>query len=219
MTGPDAVSLAEQRDILESVIAATTEGQAVSVYGSSWGGLVAAALAAHAPERISHLILGGIARSANEELAKIIGRAIEAIEANEPSRRGAPMVLESFGQRVPESLRRQIYTQFENMPIHHLRTLYGQLNRFLSFDATVEIDFQAIRAKTLFVVGECDSIVNSDEVSEISQLVNGSTMHLAAGLGHFLHWENIGLLQTYRRFFSDDGAPEIASPRQAAAQG
>jgi pimeloyl-ACP methyl ester carboxylesterase len=115
----------------------------------------------------------------------------------------APLMIEHFGQYIPESHKKQMIEQFRHMSREQLLSFYEHCS-FIeqASDISEFVDLASIRASTLIVTGEYDSILDVADVEQASQRIPHCEFKLIRGAGHFLHWERADILHTYSEFLA-----------------
>jgi pimeloyl-ACP methyl ester carboxylesterase len=202
LTGKPEISFEEQQDVLLKVIDVTNRNGKVILAAASWGTIISAAVAAKNPNLISKMILGSFGVKPNREVLYLIKEGKRLYDEGR-SEEIAPLMIEGFGQHIPDSQKRQIINQFGNMTE----------DEFVSFAAHCEfveqtdhieqfVDLSNIEAKTLIISGEYDAILDHNGIKKASKQIPDCVYKLVPGAGHFLHWEQPEILSTYREFLT-----------------
>ena len=111
LSGSNLVSLDEQVDILHAVIKNTHSNNDLTICTASWGGVVAVAFAAKYPQEVKRLNLASLGTKANQKMMETIKRGVE-IDMEDRDKM-ADTLIDSFGQGLPEKIRRKIINQFK----------------------------------------------------------------------------------------------------------
>ena len=202
LSGSLGVSFDEQVDVLHSVVMATNRNGPVCLAAASWGTIISAALAARHPELVEKMILGSFGAKPSKAVVEVIKAGQRFFDEGKPGEI-APLMIESFGQYIPESHKQQMIEQFRYMSREQLLSFYEHCS-FIeqASDISQFVDLGSIRASTLIVSGEYDSILDLADVEEASQLIPDCEFKLIRGAGHFLHWERADILHTYSEFLA-----------------
>tara|TARA_R110002167_G_scaffold186072_16_gene386982 strand:- start:341 stop:1189 length:849 start_codon:yes stop_codon:yes gene_type:complete len=207
LSGTAGVPLLEQVDVLHELLSHLDIQSCHRRYliGGSWGSIVSAVYAEHYPDVFHRLILGSFGTKPNSVMSSIIGEVQFYIESG----RGAeiaPMMIEKFGQYIPDVLKKQIISQFDNMSDQQFQSFYehsvfvAQLG-----DLKQHMNLELIKAPTLVVMGQFDTIMDLFDTRKATKLIPEGRFQLIKGVGHFLHWEQPEILTTYKTFFEENG--------------
>jgi pimeloyl-ACP methyl ester carboxylesterase len=202
LSGSPGVSFDEQVDVLHDVIKATNRNGSVYLAAASWGTIISAALAARHPELVDKMILGSFGSKPSKAVIEVIKAGQQLFDENRTDEI-APLMIEKFGQYIPESQKKQMIDQFRVM----------SRGQFLSFyehcvfveqasDISQFVDLSSIRASTLIISGEYDTILDIDDIEAASLRIPDCEFRMIPGAGHFLHWEKAEILHTYREFLA-----------------
>ena len=206
LRGSAGVPLEEQVDVLHNLLAHLEIQNCSQRYliGGSWGSIVSAVYAELYPDTFHRLILGSFGTKPNSVLSTIIDEVQLYIQEG----RGAeiaPMMIERFGQYIPDTLKRQIISQFNNMSEQQFQSFYehsvfvtklGDLKEYMNLDL--------IKVPTLVVMGQFDTIMDLFDTKKATQLIPHGEFRLVKGVGHFLHWEQPDILPIYASFLAED---------------
>ncbi len=206
LRGSAGVPLEEQVDVLHNLLAHLEIQNCSQRYliGGSWGAIVSAVYAELYPDTFHRLILGSFGTKPNSVLSTIIDEVQLYIQEG----RGAeiaPMMIERFGQYIPDTLKRQIISQFNNMSEQQFQSFYehsvfvtklGDLKEYMNLDL--------IKVPTLVVMGQFDTIMDLFDTKKATQLIPHGEFRLVKGVGHFLHWEQPDILPIYASFLAED---------------
>lgn len=204
ISGSARVSWDEQLEIMHALFDATgfLEDEERLVFGGSWGSVLAAGYAVRHPDVLHKMVLASFGTKPNVVLKSVIGEVRDMILAGR-AQEIAPMMLERFGQFVPDTLKRQILLQFSNMSDEQYQSFYehsvfvlemGDLNKY--------VDLSAIKAETLVIMGQFDSIMDVFDTRKSANEIPNAQYQLVKGVGHFLHWEREEILARYEAFFN-----------------
>ncbi len=122
VSGPTFIALDEQVDILHEVIKATGTNKDVSICSASWGGIIAMAFASRYHNEVKKLCLASLGTKANNAMVETINKGLQINPENR--QKIADILIESFGQNLPESIKNKIVTQFQAMSPENLRAFY-----------------------------------------------------------------------------------------------
>jgi len=204
MSGDLGVTLQEQVDVLNYVVKFTKTDTAKQKYiiGGSWGSIVAAAYVDKYPGIFDRVILGSFGTKANMVLNSIISQVQEYI-SEDRGREIAPLMIEKFGQYIPDSLKRQIVSQFDSMSDNQFQSFYEHSVSVTKMgDLKQHINLSRIDVPVLVVMGQYDTIMDLFDTKKSAQLLPYGEFRLIKGVGHFLHWEQPEVLSVYEDFFS-----------------
>lgn len=188
VSGEPHLSFEEQISVVTHVIEEYGD-DVVSVFGASWGGLIAAAAAARLGDRVDRLLLGSFGIRPNAALVDVVAAGHRLFGEGRHEDVGR-MMTEVFGGRLPEEFKERIAGQFREMD----DTAVAALLRHADFvtgigDASREVDLAAITAETLIVNGECDTIIDLGDLDEIVSSIPDCRSVVVPDAGHFLHQE------------------------------
>ena len=207
LSGNQGVDLQEQVEVLNHVVESTGVHLAKHkfVIGGSWGSIVAASYAEQYPEVFDRVILGSFGTKANSVLQAIIGQVQEYISTGR-GKEIAPIMIEEFGQYIPESLKRQIISQFNSMSEEQFQSFYEHSVSVTKMgDLKQHIDLSRIKVPVLVIMGQYDTIMDLFDTRIATQLIPNGKFQLVKGVGHFLHWEQSEILSIYEGFFEEQG--------------
>lgn len=198
----DAISLNEQVEVLREIILRIHGYGNVNLFGSSWGGIIAAAFASRYQEYASKIILGSFGIKPNENLKQIIKKFRQLYEDGK-GHEGARLITNSFGQRLPAAYKEKIHRQFMTMDDGCLRSLYAFTGFMQSVSGIHEaVNLRDIKAKTLIVNGQEDSILHLDDMKVAAAEIPACEIRIVPDAGHFLHFEREDILDIYWQFLS-----------------
>ena len=202
LSGTPNVTFNEQVDILYNIVKETNRNGTIVLAGASWGTIISAALAARHPELIDKMMLGSFGARPSKAVIDVI-RAGQKLFNSNKSEDIAPLMIEAFGQHIPETHKRQMIEQFRGMSRDQFLSFYehcefvGQASDIGDF-----VDLGNITASTLILNGEFDAILDSVDIEKASEKIADCEFRIVPGAGHFLHWEQPDILHTYSEFLA-----------------
>ena len=202
LSGTPGITFEEQIDVLHSVIKATNRNDKVILAAASWGTIISAAIAARYPELVEKMILGSFGARPTKAVIDIIKEG-QGLFNNNKTEEIAPMMIEKFGQHIPEAHKKQIIEQFRGMDREQFLSFYEHCE-FVEQATDIEdfIELGNISAATLIVSGEFDAILDPRDIAEASSKIPDCEFKMIPGAGHFLHWEQTDILHTYSEFLA-----------------
>jgi len=202
LSGSPAVSFDEQVEVLEGVVNATNRNGAVHLAAASWGTIISAALAARHPELVDKMILGSFGAKPSRAVIDVIKVGQRLFDEDKTSEI-APLMIEVFGQYIPEAHKKQMIDQFRHMSREHFLNFYEHCS-FIeqASDIAAFVDLASIKASTLIVTGEFDSLLDVTDIEEAALRIPDCEFKLVPGAGHFLHWEKADILHIYSDFLA-----------------
>ena len=196
VAGSLQLSLEEQVDILDAVIKKAGGEDPLTVCSASWGGVVALAYAARHPQRLNRLILASMGTRPNQKMIEIITKGLEM--PTEDRLQVAEILIESFGQDLPATMKHKIINQFQRMTSETLQTFIQHGSMVLSIrELGKVVDVSKIRCPTILLHGEKDAIVDVEDVRFLASQMPHAEMKVIKDVGHFLHLEKDELLDVY----------------------
>lgn len=205
LSGSAGVPLVEQVDVLHQLLSHLDIQSCHKRYliGGSWGSIVSAMYAEHYPDMFHRLILGSFGTKPNSVLSSIIDQVQFYIEGGRGSEI-APMMIDKFGQYIPDSLKKQIISQFENMSDQQYQSFYEHSVFVTKLgDLKSHLNLELIKVPTLVVMGQFDTIMDLFDTRKATTLIPEGRFKLIKGVGHFLHWEQPEILSIYEAFFEE----------------
>ncbi len=198
LSGPPAVSLEEQVEILRCVVDETRQSSdPLSIAAASWGTVVAAAFAAHYPLDVEKLVLGSFGAKTTEAMLEMVTRGQQLYDENR-GREVGQMMIDKFGQRIPSAYKTKIIEQFQQMHKEQFLVNYAHCD-FVKNARHIRdyVDLRNIRAKTLIVNGEHDTILDLRDGEFAATQIPRCQLKIVPGAGHFLHFEREDILEIY----------------------
>lgn len=196
VSGPLFISLDEQVDILREVIKVTGSNRNLTICTASWGGIVALSFASRYKNEVKNLCLASLGTKANDNMIKTIklGSSID----HKDRQRMADILIESFGQNLPENIKKKIVSQFETMSEDNLRAFYEHGLFVVSTKKLGDmINLSNISAKTFLIHGEKDTIIDFEDVNFLASQIPNCQVRVVKGAGHFLHMESEDVFDIY----------------------
>jgi len=196
LKGPRNVSLDEQILILDGVIQAAQLNSNTTICTASWGGVVALAFAAQHPDAVTRLILGSIGIKPNRRMVETIQKGL-SIDTNNRLEM-AEVLIKSFGQKLPQRIKKKIITQFRTMSEEGLRA-FSEHGLFVLSAKNLEdlVDLKKIKAETLILRGEDDAIIDLEDVYFLASELARCKVKIIKDVGHFMHLETEDTFDVY----------------------
>ena len=204
LEGAAGVSLDEQVDILHQIIFETDTQLSVEKFliGGSWGSIVAAAYADKHTGIFDRMILASFGTKANTVLQSVIGDVQKLISLGQ-GKDIAPVMIEKFGQSIPDTLKRQIVAQFESMTEKQFQSFYEHSVAVSKMgDLKDLVNLKNIPIPVLVVMGQFDTVMDLFDTRKSTKLLPQGEFKLINGVGHFLHWEQPDILYSYSEFLA-----------------
>jgi len=197
ISGPIFVTLDEQVDILHGVIKATGINRNVTICSASWGGIIAMAFASRYHNEVKQLCLASLGTKANDTMVETIKKGFQIDPENR--QKMADILIESFGQNLPENVKNKIVSQFHSMSQENLRAFYEHGLFVVSTKKLGDlINLSGIKAKTFLIYGEKDTIIDLEDVQFLSSQIPQCQVKIVKGAGHFLHMEQEDAFDIYK---------------------
>ncbi len=196
VSGSSQVTLDEQVQILLAVMDKTKINREVTMCAASWGGVIAVALAAKYPDRIKRLILASLGTKPNKKMVETIkkGCGLDTKDRDEM----AQTLIKSFGETLPPKIKNAIVSQFRTMKEENIQAFYEHGLFVISSKALSDVvDLKAIKAKTILLNGEKDTIIDLDDVRFLASQIPHCELKIIKDAGHFLHMEREDILDIY----------------------
>jgi len=201
LTGASDVSLDEQIEILAAVIDKTSINQDATVCAASWGGVIAIAFAEQYPDRVKRLILASLGTKPNKKMIETIKEGSSLNMKNRDQM--AHILIKSFGETLPQRIKQNIVNQFRAMKEENVQSFYEHgLFVISSKNLSDIVNLQAIKARTILLNGENDTIIDLDDVKFLASQIPDCDLKIIKGVGHFLHMENEKVLDIYEEILS-----------------
>lgn len=185
LSGAPHVTFEEQQRVLLNVIDETAKADKVVLAAASWGTILAAYIAAKFPTKIDKMILGSFGVSTNDTILDLIHQGQSAFKTGNIENI-APLMIECFGQYIPDSQKQQMISQFSNMDERELVNFYEHCEFVKSSrDISKLINLGKIKAKTLVICGEQDTILDHDGIRVAVTKIPNCVYKLVPDTGHF----------------------------------
>jgi len=205
LEGSPRVELCEQVEALHGLmqaVGALSDEDPVFMCGASWGGIALAAYVTAYPATADKLILGSFGMKSSASMRKVI-RQGRALYAAGQRRKIGDLIVDGFGGSIPPAYKDAIRRQFANMDDRRLQSFYAHCNMVESAgDIHNFLDLRGIRAKTLIVNGEKDTILDLADIDLATNLIPDCRCVVVKDVGHFLHFEDRRVLSIYDDFLS-----------------
>ena len=197
ISGPILVTLDEQVEILHEVIKATGTNNNMTICSASWGGIVALAFASQYRHEVKKLCLAGLGTRASDKMIETIKKGASIDPKNR--QKMADILIESFGQNLPESIKKKITNQFQSMSEDNLQAFYEHGLFVISTKKIGNlIKLSNIAAKTFLIHGEKDTIIDLEDVKFLASQIPDCKVIIVKGAGHFLHMEREDIFDVYQ---------------------
>jgi len=202
LSGPTRASLKEEVEILYDVMKKTGVNQDVSFCTASWGGVIALAFAAQHPYAVKRLLLGSIGTRPNRKMIEIIQEGLSIGTDNRDQ--FAEHLIQSFGENLPESIKKKIGAQFRTLSEANLQAFCEHGLKVISAQKLSDhINFKNIEVETVIIRGEDDVIVDLEDVTFLSSQIPNCKLKVIKNVGHFLHLESDMALDVYQELLSN----------------
>ena len=120
----------------------------------------------------------------------------------------AEMLIESFGQNLPENIKKKIMSQFRTLSKENLRAFYEHGLFVISTKKIGDlVNLANIKAKTILIHGENDTIIDLEDVKFLASQIPDCEIKIVKNAGHFLHLEREGVFGIYQDIFSVKKVP------------
>jgi len=123
LSGSPGISFDEQVDVLRNIVKETNRNGTVILAAASWGTIISAALAARHPGLIDKMILGSFGAKPSKAVIDVIRAGQELFNTNKTDDI-APLMIEKFGQHIPETQKKQMIEQFRGMSREQFLSFY-----------------------------------------------------------------------------------------------
>ncbi|MDD5432648.1 MAG: alpha/beta hydrolase [Candidatus Omnitrophica bacterium] len=196
LSGLPHVTLDEQVQILLAVLEKTNMNENAIMCTASWGGVVAVAFAAKYPDRIKKMVLASLGTKPNKKMVETImkGHALETHDRDTM----AQVLIKAFGENLPLDFKQKIVNQFRKMKEENLRAFCEHgLFVISSKKLSDMVDLKKIKARTILLSGEKDTIIDLDDVKFLATQIPDCEIRIIKGVGHFMHIENASVLDIY----------------------
>lgn len=194
-SGPSSVSLDEQVSILHAVIK-EADIKSADICTASWGGVVALAFALQFPQYVKRLLLASIGIKPNTCMKDVI---LKGIAMNKHDRQAmADLLINSFGDNLPQALKNQIITQFQSMSEERIRA-FSEHGMSVIFNESLDkvVSLSKVTKETILFYGENDKIIDYKDVKSMAKQIPDCVIKVIPKVGHFLHLESEKVFDSY----------------------
>jgi len=203
LSGGSHVTVDEQVEVLDGLVALTRTGGELALAGSSWGTAIAASYAALKPDAVQFLLLSSFGMRPNAGMEYVVKRATDLYHARDYAG-GAQLIFEVFGRNLGPVYKQQIVAQFRNLSAESAEVFYQHCTNILTLGHLDDsVDLTRIKARTLIINGADDPIIDLEDMRLAAQLIANCELRLIEDVGHFLHFEKPELLEEYAEFLVD----------------
>ncbi|MFQ5846343.1 MAG: alpha/beta fold hydrolase [Candidatus Methylomirabilales bacterium] len=204
LSGPTAISLDEQVEVLRKIVFATHRDDPVILAAASWGTIVAAGFTARYPGMVRKLLLGSFGIKPNKKMLDIIKEG-QTLHEQKRGHQIAQLIVENFGHRLNDTYKNRILDQFLRMDQEQFGSFYAMSELIENArDINDHVPLHNITAQTLVINGEYDDIIDLEDADIVATRIPDCEVRIVQGAGHFLHHERErdDILQMYGEFFS-----------------
>lgn len=202
--GPVSVSLQEQVDILRAVIEEIGIKTA-TICSASWGGVIALLFAVRFPQHTKRLILASIGLRPNNLMRDVILKGTQM--SREDREKMAGVIINNFGDSLPEEVKGQIVRQFQTMQEEQIRAFSEHGMSVVSAGSLDKVvPLSKITTSTTVLYGENDKIIDLKDVQALPSLIPNCEIKIIPNTGHFLHLENEKVFGIYEEILESEPA-------------
>lgn len=200
LSGDYFVDIDEQVGVMRDVINHACGDEQINIVSASWGGLIAVSYAIAYPDKILRMILGSFSIKISRKLLDML-KEVKQRTAGGDKGFGGELIVETFGNQIPEIYRRQIKEQFRNMEEEKRQAVMAHAFFFETIhEKGDQIDFSKINADTLIINGANDTIIVPGEAFNICRKMPHCRVEIIPDVGHFLFFEQRDLIDKYKAF-------------------
>jgi pimeloyl-ACP methyl ester carboxylesterase len=212
--GPLEVTVDEKIAIVRDVVAVAIGPVPVRILASSWGSLIGAKFAVRHPEMVERLLLGSFGLTVNASLRSIQERVADAVRGGDGGQ-VADIIAETFGRGSPQPLLESMKRSLAQRAPREWQVFLAHVAEFRSFGSVADhVDFANLEAKTLWLNGIEDEIINLKEVLAVLSIMKNVEAAFVPGAGHFLHHQIPAIIELIGAFLLDkpytDGVPGVS---------
>lgn len=110
----------------------------------------------------------------------------------------AYILIKSFGETLPQRIKQNIVNQFRAMKEESVQAFYEHgLFVISSKNLSDIVNLHAIKAKTILLNGENDTIIDLEDVKFLASQIPDCELRIIKGVGHFMHMESDEVLDIY----------------------
>lgn len=198
--GPASVSLDEQVDVLFGVID-KLKIKKPTLCSASWGGVIALLFTLKYPKGLGRLLLASIGLRPSAQMRDAILKGIST-EKND-RRKMAKVIIDSFGSRLPEKVKKQVELQFKLMSDEKIEAFSEHgLSVLLKDSLEKVLPLDKIKIPTVIIYGKKDMIINYRDAKELADKLPEGRIEVVSDTGHFLHLEDEGVLKVYEKLLA-----------------
>jgi pimeloyl-ACP methyl ester carboxylesterase len=152
------------------------------------------------------LVLASLGTKPSRKLVETIEQGVTVDMKNREKM--AEVLLKSFGEDLPPSIKHKIVSQFRTMSEERVRAFYEHgLFVIASKSLSEVVDLKSVKVKTILLNGEKDAIIDLDDVKLLASQIPDCEMIIVKDVGHFLHLEDAGVLDIYETILSSGTLP------------
>lgn len=155
-----------------------------TLVGHSMGSFVAQHAAARAPKHVTGLVLVGSAATSRNDVMLELQREVDAQSDPVPEKFARDFQVSTVFHPVPEAFMERAIKESLRLPA---RLWHAVVAGMVAPDATARLD--EIRAPTLALSGDRDSIFSRSEQEALALAVPNAVLKIYPQTGHALHWE------------------------------
>ena len=155
-----------------------------TIAGHSMGSMVAQQVALIAPERVDRLVLIGSTTTVSNQVVLELRQAVESLVDPVPAEFAREFQESTIYQPLAEDFMRRVVYESLKLPARVWRDALGGL-----LDAGCLLSDSQIKAPTLILWGDKDSVFPLAEQELLAAKIPGSVLKVYAETGHALHWE------------------------------
>lgn len=220
LSGPHAITLDEQVDLLGEIVELVSPNRPVHIAAASWGTIVGAAYASVTDQAVDKLILGGFGIKPSDTLLRVIDQGQKLALEHRKSEIG-DLMIDCFGSQLPSGQKAKVREQFRTMSHDQILHFFAH-TEFVESACNIDevLSLSNISAQTLVINGENDTILDPGDLKVAKALIPNCIARICPGVGHFLHFENPEVLKDYENFLScasDESAYAASRPMVGTA--
>ncbi len=203
--GSSSVSLTEQTRILHAVIK-EADIKFADICTASWGGVVALSFAISFPRYIKRLLLASIGMKPNTCMKDVI---LKGVAMNKYNRQAmADLLINSFGDNLPQALKNQIIAQFQSMSEERIHA-FSEHGMSVIFNESLDgvVPLSKVAKETILFYGENDKIIDYKDVRSMAKQIPNCIIKVIPKVGHFLHLEDEKVFDTYEEILFHENVP------------
>ena len=153
-----------------------------TVVGHSMGSFVARRVAERAPERVSRLVLIGTALTPRNGVMADLRQAVQSLTDPVEEAFIREFQLGTIARPVPGEFMKRVVRESQKLPARVWRAAFDGMWRFEPR--------WPLTCPTMILGGDRDAVFSVEEQSALFTSTERSTLHVEAGAGHALHWED-----------------------------